>query len=68
MVAVVLTTVAVYSTVKSGTFRVVPGTLKAMRNQMDAHPESRIRQTGWNAYSRIDAVEGVAPRHVARLY
>lgn len=66
--AVVLTISAVFSTVESGTFRVVPGTTKAMRNQMDAIPGARIRQTGWNAYSRIDAVEGVAPRHCARLY
>lgn len=66
--ALVLTVVGVFSTVKSGTFRVVPGTTKAMRNQMDANPASRIKLTGWNAYSRIDAVEGVAPRHVARLY
>ena len=29
---------------------------------------ARIAYTGWNAYSRIDAVEGVAPGHVARLY
>jgi hypothetical protein len=68
LAAVVLTTVAVYSTVKSGTFRVVPGKTKAMRNHMDAIPASRIMQTGWNAYSRIDVVEGVAPRHCARLY
>ena len=68
IIAVVLTSVAVFSAVKFGTFRVVPGTIKAMRRQMDANPESRIAHTGWNAYSRIDAVEGVAPRHVARLY
>lgn len=68
LAAVVLTTVAVFSTVRSGTFRVVPGRTKAMRNQMDANPAARIVQTGWNAYSRIDAVEGVAPRHCARLY
>ncbi len=65
---VVLTAVAVFSAVKFGTFRVVPGNTKAMRTQMDANPGSRVSQTGWNAYSRIDAVEGVAPRHVARLY
>ncbi|MGH9872383.1 MAG: hypothetical protein ACRD9S_07945 [Pyrinomonadaceae bacterium] len=65
---IVLTAVAVFSAVKFGTFRVVPGTTKAMRNQMDANPKARIVQTGWNAYSRIDAVEGVAPGHVARLY
>jgi len=67
-VVVVLAVVAVVSTVKFGTFRVVPGTIKAMRRQMDANPNSRNTQTGWNAYSRIDAVEGVAPRHLARLY
>src|SRR5258705_9785213 len=68
MAGVVLTVVAVFSAVKLGTFRVKPGTTKAMRNQMDANPQAHIAQTGWNAYSRIDAVEGVAPRHVARLY
>jgi predicted membrane-bound spermidine synthase len=68
IVGVVLTIIAVFSAVKYGTFRVVPGTTKAMRNQMDANPQAHIAQTGWNAYSRIDAVEGVAPRHVARLY
>ncbi len=68
IIAVVLTSVAVFSAVRFGAFRVVPGTIKAMRRQMDANPESRIAHTGWNAYSRIDAVEGVAPRHVARLY
>ena len=67
-VVVVLAVVAVVSTVKFGTFRVVPGTIKAMRRQMDANPNARKTQTGWNAYSRIDAVEGVAPRHLARLY
>jgi hypothetical protein len=68
LATVVLTAYGVFSAVKYGTFRVVPGTTKAMRNQMDANPAAHIAQTGWNAYSRIDAVEGVAPRHVARLY
>ncbi|HEV7747374.1 MAG TPA: hypothetical protein VGO56_20420 [Pyrinomonadaceae bacterium] len=68
MATIVLTAYAVFSAVKHGTFRVVPGTTKAMRNQMDANPAAHIAQTGWNAYSRIDAVEGVAARHVARLY
>ena len=40
-----------------------------MRRQMDAAPGSRITQTGWNAYSRIDAVEGVETKgNLARLY
>lgn len=64
---IVLTAIAAFSAIKFGTFRVIPGTTKAMRNQMDAKPGSRIAQTGWNSYSRIDAVEGVAPG-LARLY
>jgi hypothetical protein len=53
----------------TGMFHVIPGTIKAMRRQMDESPGSRIAQSGWNAYSRIDAVEGVdAPKFLARLY
>ncbi|MFY9621442.1 MAG: hypothetical protein WAM70_04095 [Pyrinomonadaceae bacterium] len=65
---VVLAIIAAVSAVKYETFRVKPGRTKAMRNQMDENPQARIAYTGWNAYSRIDAVEGVAPGHVARLY
>ena len=68
LAVVIMAAFAVFSAVKFGTFRVVPGTIKAMRRQMDANPNARLTQTGWNAYSRIDAVEGVAPRHLARLY
>ena len=64
---VVLSFVGVVATVKYGVFRVKPGTTKAMRNQMDATPGSHIVQTGWNAYSRIDCVEGL-PNSFARLY
>ena len=49
-------------------FHVIPGTIKAMRRQMDENPGSRVAQSGWNAYSRIDAVEGVVPKFLARLY
>ena len=52
----------------TGLFHVIPGTIKAMRRQMDENPGSRIAQSGWNAYSRIDAVEGVSPKFLARLY
>ena len=68
MAGVVLVAVGVFAAVKLDAFRVVPSTTKAMRNQMDANADSRVKHTGWNAYSRIDAVEGVAPGHVARLY
>ncbi len=67
IVAVVFTTAAAFSAIKFGAFRVKPGTTKAMRNQMDAAPGSHIVQTGWNAYSRIDCVEGL-PNSFARLY
>src|SRR5215472_5165248 len=49
-------------------FHVIPGTIKAMRRQMDDNPGSRVAQSGWNSYSRIDAVEGVSPKFLARLY
>jgi SAM-dependent methyltransferase len=49
-------------------FHVVPGPSKAMRRQMDQNPGSRVAQTGWNAYSRIDAVEGLDANFLARLY
>jgi len=52
----------------TGLFRVTPGTIKAMRRQMEQSAGSRVTQTGWNAYSRIDAVEDIGPRYLARLY
>jgi spermidine synthase len=67
VIGVVLALAGVVSAIKYGAFRVKPGTTKAMRNQMDASPGSHIVHTGWNAYSRIDAVEGL-PNSFARLY
>ena len=67
LIGVLLTAAAAFSAVQFGSFRVKPGTTKAMRNQMDASPGSKIVQTGWNAYSRIDCVEGL-PNSFARLY
>ena len=49
-------------------FRVTPGTPKAMRRHMQETPGTRVTQTGWNAYSRIDAVEGFPSPNLARLY
>jgi hypothetical protein len=65
----VMLTAAALTNGQTGFFHVIPGTIKAMRRQMDESPGSRIAQSGWNAYSRIDAVEGVdAPKFLARLY
>jgi hypothetical protein len=67
----VVVTIAVMSlaaTDVADLLRVRPGTLKAMRRQMDETPSARIAHTGWNAYSRIDAVEGFPAPNLARLY
>ncbi|HET8646623.1 MAG TPA: hypothetical protein VFO85_14105, partial [Vicinamibacteria bacterium] len=45
--------------------RSAPG--KGMYQHMASYPGSRIALTGWNAYSRIDAVTGY-PDSLARLY
>src|SRR4030095_13048864 len=68
VVAVLVTVVAAFSALRFGVLRVVPGTTKAMRRQMDANPAAHITQTGWNAYSRIDAVEGIDRSELARLF
>ncbi|HYR85198.1 MAG TPA: hypothetical protein VE422_14030 [Terriglobia bacterium] len=60
--------VIAFSNERVGLFRVTPGTLKAMRRHMQETPGARVTQTGWNAYSRIDAVEGFPPPNLARLY
>jgi hypothetical protein len=66
--AVLLTLVSAFAAIRFGVLRVVPGTTKAMRRQMDAAPTAKITQTGWNAYSRIDAVEGIDRSELARLF
>jgi hypothetical protein len=67
-IAAVVLAIAALSNGRTGLFHVIPGTIKAERRQMDEHPGSFVAQSGWNAYSRIDAVEGVAAPYVARLY
>ncbi len=66
--AVLITAVLAFSAIQFEILRIVPGTTKAMRRQMDENPEARITQTGWNAYSRIDAVEGIDHSELARLF
>ena len=53
---------------RTGVFDVTPGTSKAMRRQMDELPSTHVTQSGWNAYSRITAVEGFPSPTLARLY
>jgi predicted membrane-bound spermidine synthase len=67
-IAVLVTIGSTIAAIKFDILRVVAGTTKAMRRQMDAAPQARITQTGWNAYSRIDAVEGIDHSELARLF
>jgi len=66
--ALVVSVGAAFAAITFGMLRVTPGTTKAMRRQMDVNPGARITQTGWNAYSRIDAVEGIDRHELARLF
>jgi hypothetical protein len=65
--AVVMVAAAI-SNETNGRFGVSPGPLKAMHQHMRDTPGTRVTQTGWNAYSRIDAVEGFPPPNLARFY
>jgi predicted membrane-bound spermidine synthase len=67
-VAAVLLATAAFSNERTGLLEVRPGTLKAMRRDMDEDRRRVLTQTGWNAYSRIDAVEGFTRPFLARLY
>jgi hypothetical protein len=49
-------------------FRVRAAPTKGMYQHLAAEPEARVALTGWNSYSRIDAVEGCARPCLARLY
>lgn len=53
---------------RGGWLKVVPGELKAMHKHLLEVPGTHVTQTGWNAYSRIDAVEGFPAPNLARLY
>ena len=64
----VLMTIAAGTNARTGLFHVIPGTIKAERRQMDENPGAHVAQSGWNAYSRIDAVEGLPAPTLARLY
>jgi len=67
-VAVALVLVAVGVNERTGLFRIRSAPTKGLYRQMAATPGARIALTGWNAYSRIDAVTGFQPPYLARLY
>jgi SAM-dependent methyltransferase len=49
-------------------FRIKSAPTKGMYRHLAANPEARVALTGWNAYSRIDAVVGFPDPYRARLY
>jgi len=53
---------------RSGFFNIRSAPTKGLYRHMAATPGARIALTGWNAYSRIDAVTGFEPPYLARLY
>ena len=67
VLAVVMVGIAVANG-SGGWLKVVPGELKAMHKHMIEVPGTHVTQTGWNAYSRIDTVEGFPAPNLARLY
>ena len=52
---------------RTGAFGIRSAPTKGMYRHMAAEPAARVDQTGWNSYSRIDAVTGF-PGSLARLY
>src|SRR5262245_34738737 len=53
---------------RTGLFKIRSAPTKGLYRHMAATPGSQIALTGWNAYSRIDAVTGFEPPYLARLY
>jgi SAM-dependent methyltransferase len=67
-VAFVAVLAAVVLNQTSGLFLIRSAPTKGLYRHMAATPGSRIALTGWNAYSRIDAVTGFPSPTLARLY
>jgi hypothetical protein len=67
-VGIVLVLAAVGLNERNGTFKIRSAPTKGMYQHMAARPATRVALTGWNAYSRIDAVTGFEAPYLARLY
>jgi len=52
----------------TGIFKIRSAPTKGMYRHMAEHPGTKVALTGWNAYSRIDAVTGFPSPYLARLY
>jgi hypothetical protein len=67
-VASLLVLAAIGVNERTGLFKIHSAPSKGLYRHMAATPGSRIALTGWNAYSRIDAVTGFGSPYLARLY
>jgi predicted membrane-bound spermidine synthase len=59
---------AVAANERTGAFKIRSAPTKGLYRHIAATPGARIVLTGWNAYSRIDAVTGFESPYLARLY
>jgi predicted membrane-bound spermidine synthase len=67
-IGIALALLAVAANERTGFFKIKSAPSKGMYQHMAANPEAKVVLTGWNAYSRIDAVTGFPPPYLARLY
>ena len=67
-IAFVAVAAAVVVNQQTGFFLIRSAPTKGLYRHMAETPGSKIVLTGWNAYSRIDAVTGFGPPTLARLY
>ena len=68
VVAAVLVLLAIGANERTGLFKIRSAPTKGLYRHMAATPGAKIALTGWNAYSRIDAVTGFESPYLARLY
>ena len=52
---------------RAGLFSIRDAPAKGMYRHLAETPGAEVALTGWNAYSRIDAVTGFGPPFLARL-
>jgi predicted membrane-bound spermidine synthase len=64
----VLVLLAAASNEKTGLFKIKTAPTKGLYQHLAEHPGTKVALTGWNAYSRIDAVTGFPDPYLARLY
>ena len=67
-IGVLLVVAAITMNEQTGVFKIRSAPTKGMYQHMAALPDAKVALTGWNAYSRIDAVTGFASPYLARLY